>query len=253
MKRTYWLFALVPSISACDPTRPAAPDPAVLPNAVPSVAPRTWAQEVVIDFIGPRYVHAGPGPHPTTESDRYTFLFGPIHWFAGGTIEYRISGTEPVTGANAAIVAGEQAWDALIPTRVFARSDGTSQTNPCTDLPNTVSWAAIDGPGDVLGFAAPCYDLISKEIVGFSITFDSDELWGTNGDPALLDVGNAATHEFGHAVGLGHVGAPRDGCLTMYKFAAEGEIQKRTLGLGDKLGLTALYGNTQTSAGACGA
>jgi hypothetical protein len=39
----------------------------------------------------------------------------------------------------------------------------------------------------------------------------------------------------------------------MYKFATDGEVQKRTPGLGDKLGMAALYGNTNTSAGACSA
>jgi len=35
----------------------------------------------------------------------------------------------------------------------------------------------------------------------------------------------------------------------MYKFAGLGEIQKRTLGLGDKLGMDALYGTGNISAG----
>jgi hypothetical protein len=38
----------------------------------------------------------------------------------------------------------------------------------------------------------------------------------------------------------------------MYRFAIQGETQKRTPGLGDKLGMAALYGNTDLSAGSCG-
>jgi hypothetical protein len=38
----------------------------------------------------------------------------------------------------------------------------------------------------------------------------------------------------------------------MYRYVIEGEVQKATPGLGDKLGLEVLYGNTDTSAGACG-
>jgi hypothetical protein len=38
----------------------------------------------------------------------------------------------------------------------------------------------------------------------------------------------------------------------MYPYADYGEIQKRTLGLGDKLGMQRLYGSTDVSAGACG-
>jgi hypothetical protein len=254
MKRIYWLSALVPLVYGCDATRSVTPDRTILPNAASSIAPRPWVQEIIIDYVGPRYTHAGPGPHPTTESARYSLISGGIHWASGGTVEYRITGTAP-TGGNTAVVAGEDVWDALIASRDFIRDDNTQQLNPCTDLPNTIAWASIDGAGGILGVTAPCYNVLTKELVGFSITLDTGDSWGTSpsGTAGLIDVGNVATHEFGHAVGLGHVSAPRDGCLTMYKFATDGEVQKRTPGLGDKLGMAALYGNTNTSAGACSA
>ena len=55
-----------------------------------------------------------------------------------------------------------------------------------------------------------------------------------------MDFLNIATHEAGHAAGLGH--AP-DTCLdeTMYRFASEGEINKRDLNPGDIAGIVALY------------
>jgi hypothetical protein len=65
-------------------------------------------------------------------------------------------------------------------------------------------------------------------------------------------VENTVTHEFGHVAGLGHVHAPHDGCLTMFPFVDLGEIQKRTLGLGDKLGMQRLYSSTDVTAGSCG-
>jgi hypothetical protein len=38
----------------------------------------------------------------------------------------------------------------------------------------------------------------------------------------------------------------------MYPYVDFGEIQKQTLGLGDKLGMQALYSSTDVSAGTCG-
>jgi hypothetical protein len=60
----------------------------------------------VLDYRGPNDSHAGlTGPHPTTESQRFSLLSGGIRWFTGGTIEYLITGTEPVNGATAAFLS----------------------------------------------------------------------------------------------------------------------------------------------------
>ena len=81
---------------------------------------------------------------------------------------------------------------------------------------------------------------------------DTGETWSIG--PSDIDVGNVATHEFGHVAGLDHVNAPKDGCLTMFRFATTGETQKGTLGLGDKLGMDVLYDTGDTGAGpGCGA
>ena len=247
--RTYRLLALVTLGIGCDRTGITSPDPLIQPATL-SRAQGTVAQETVIDYHSPKS-HAGPGPHPTVESSQYSFFNGGIRWADGASVEYRITGTPPA-GGNTAVVAGEQAWDNLAPNVTFAQNDGTTQVNPCTGQPSTINWTTIDGPGGVLGAASPCFNPLTKEILGFSIILDNAETWSTGGASNAIDVANVATHEFGHAVGLGHVNAPRDGCLTMYRFSTDGEVQKRTPGLGDKLGMAVLYGNTNTSAGACG-
>jgi predicted Zn-dependent protease len=53
------------------------------------------------------------------------------------------------------------------------------------------------------------------------------------------DLQSVATHEFGHALGLGHVSNPS---LTMHHFAPYCSTAPRTLGRGDVRGLRALYG-----------
>jgi hypothetical protein len=186
----------------------------------------------------------------TVETDSYSLINGGLHWNSGGAVEYQISGSEDVTGGNAAIVAGIGAYAGRVP-RSF-NNVGSAGNNPC-GAPNAVSWQSIDGPGNVLAFTSTCRNVATKEIVGFFIAIDSDDDWSVGAsDASKFDVQNIITHEMGHGVGLGHDNAPRDGCLTMFKFAALGEIAKRTLGLGDKLGLFKLYGLTETAAGVCG-
>jgi len=56
-----------------------------------------------------------------------------------------------------------------------------------------------------------------------------------------MDLENIATHEFGHAVGLGHTSEPQCSAQTMFPTAPLGETDKRTLEAGDKNGIKKLY------------
>lgn len=77
---------------------------------------------------------------------------------------------------------------------------------------------------------------------------DKDFDWSLN----CLDVGencdskmnfpNIATHELGHAVGLGDLYNLECNTQTMYGYSWEGDTQKRDLGLGNIEGLNILYG-----------
>lgn len=209
-----------------------------------------WVQEVFIDR-GDDYNHAGPGPHPTEESNRFSLIQGGVRWFAGDEVKYEISGAEAVGGGNDRIEASLATIDGYVTARAFARDDASPTASPCGGV-NRVVWASIDGPGGILAATGVCRNVATKEIAGFTVTMDSDDDWSTSGEADKIDVENVAVHEFGHAAGLDHVNAPRDGCLTMYRFGRAGETQKRTLGLGDKLGMNALYGSADVAVGACG-
>jgi len=154
-------------------------------------------------------------------------------------------------GGTAAIEATVGTWDGFITTRNFTKNNSTTQKNPCTNEASLFQWITIDEEGPILATASVCRSVVTKEIAGFVISIDKDELWTTSGVADRFDVENAMAHEFGHVAGLGHVNAPRDGCLTMYKFAPLNETRKRTLGLGDKLGMTALYGFFNEDPGTC--
>lgn len=101
----------------------------------------------------------------------------------------------------------------------------------------TIVWGLWRGP------------LNQRELVEFDLVFDDrDFQWGDAGPTSetqlgnihLMDLQNVATHEFGHAAGLGH---PSDACLeeTMYRFSQNGETKRRTLAAGDIIGINELY------------
>ena len=113
----------------------------------------------------------------------------------------------------------------------------------------SVSWLQGDGSGGVLASAAACFNTVGKDISGFRVAFDMDEPWANDCNAAIVDPQGDATHEMGHVGGIDHTNAPASSCLTMYKFSSLGEIQNRTLVLGDKLGMNALYGGGDTTSG----
>jgi hypothetical protein len=108
-----------------------------------------------------------------------------------------------------------------------------------------VSWAAIDGSGGAIARTTVWYNTATKVISRAEIVFDTANKWfissksscaGIAGSP--FDIRNVATHEIGHAIGLGHAS---DTKLTMYGSAAQGETLKRSLGIGDQRGIDAIY------------
>lgn len=193
---------------------------------------------VFIDYAAPQGPPT-PGPYgmacPATDNseiaDSYSFTRGGIKWSAF-PVTYRFTGTIPSeTEVNAAF----ETWDDVngdVGVDNFFKYDSSAA--------NTVSWGTIDGPGGAIAMATVSYYPFNKTIVAFSIVFDSEEDWGI-GEGEFFDIQNISAHEIGHVVGLDHVNSPKDCWLTMYRYGLEGETSKRTLGLGDELGIKALY------------
>lgn len=107
---------------------------------------------------------------------------------------------------------------------------------------STIAYAVVWGI-----FGGPPFQ---RELIEWDIVFNTDFVFGdagvtneTNlGDTNVMDYQNIATHELGHALGMGH--SPTDSaCLeeTMYPTATKGETKKRTLNDGDIEGIVKLY------------
>lgn len=96
----------------------------------------------------------------------------------------------------------------------------------------TIVWGVFSGPLD------------KREITEWDMVFNDalPEAWGdATADDGYWDVPNIATHELGHAAGLGDLYSTAGTEQTMYGYASPGEIKKRTLESGDIAGIKALY------------
>lgn len=97
-------------------------------------------------------------------------------------------------------------------------------------LATTYTWRWNDGTieSDVV---------FNKGVAWWKAPSEGDGCYETAG--AVYDVGNIATHEFGHAYGLDHPTGAR--FETMYAYGYSGETLKRSLATGDVAGVRANY------------
>lgn len=94
----------------------------------------------------------------------------------------------------------------------------------------TIVWGTFSGP------------LTSRQIVEWDQVYDDvDYNWSQNGEPNKMDFENISTHELGHSVGMNDIYETVCSEVTMYGYANEGEINKRTLEAADVLGISTLY------------
>lgn len=93
----------------------------------------------------------------------------------------------------------------------------------------TVVWGIFRGPRG------------QRELVEWDQVYDIEDYdWSMSGESGKMDFENIATHEVGHAAGMGH---PSSDCVeeTMYAYADFGETKKRDLNAGDIEGISDLY------------
>lgn len=179
----------------------------------------------------------------TTASTCYAFLSKGARW----------KNTEPYVtgdGIDTALTGTSlDAWGSQVSFEIF----GTRDTNKTVDGADT---SAPDNKNEIMFGDISSQNAIAvttvwgifsgpiggRKLVEFDAVFDNvDFNWGdATVNPFVMDYQNIATHEFGHAAGMGH---PSNTCTeeTMYAYATEGETKKRTLNAGDISGIKSLY------------
>lgn len=210
--------------------------------AKPAVPPaRDTERGVFVD-----YGYGSPPWYPP-EEETDSYQWAPRIYWASDDLPIDVTiytSNEPISGTLAVIEAGFTTWDAATTTSIYGSITEDTGTWPgvVLDGEKTVAWAPIDGPGGIIGVTYYWYYRDTKEMVEFDIVLDSDENWSTTGALAAFDIQNVATHEVGHTLVLGDLRSPRDGALTMHAYTRLGDTIKSTLGLGDILGIQAIYG-----------
>jgi hypothetical protein len=172
----------------------------------------------------------------------YSYLASGVKWRTF-PVTFAIDATNShmdINTAKAAVRKAFAAIDALNqPAGVFFQ-----ETSNYAAAKIKFTWKYIDGPYKQLGYTSFSYRTDTRAMTSATVTLDSGDRYFVSATDrcgsfgSLFDLQNIATHEIGHAINLGHVS---DRLQSMYPTSYAGETLKRSLGNGDKLGITNLY------------
>lgn len=181
----------------------------------------------------------------------YSFLANGANW---KTAEPWVVNPTNVEGLDENFVANNLAADIakweVAAEGVDILGDGTQTTDTLVadtvapDDVNEVYFGDIDSPGAIgvtIVWGIFRGRPTERMLVEWDQVYDQADFdWSDSGEAGKMDFENIASHELGHAVGMGH---PNDSCTeeTMYRFAGPGETKKSTLEAGDIAGIKALY------------
>lgn len=129
---------------------------------------------------------------------------------------------------------------------LFHNAGTSTEKSPTNDGQNTIMWRNL--PSSYVAVTYVWMD--NNRLVDADTIFNKIYRWaytgynGTNdcsGVKSAFDLRDIGTHEFGHWMGLGDLYDSRSRDLTMYGYTARGELKKDTLGLGDEIGVRAVW------------
>jgi len=198
---------------------------------------------VVLELVaaegrGPAVVYVIPATDDSMSNPDYKLLG--FHWYTTASYwvnpsnKYGLSTTAVVT----TVTASAETWDEETSAAVFSYKGTTTRSAGRYDGYNVVSFGSYRA-----GVIAVTYIWYSgSQIIETDTRMNTLYKWSLSGEAGKMDVQNIMTHEFGHWAGLADLYDDVDYWLTMYGYAGYGETYKQTLGLGDILGLQAVYG-----------
>ena len=256
---------LVSLVLACSPAQDARPRPTTIPANAPEVENDVYYLGTQVDpqtgedIEGYAFVDREADPNQEIDDDEaqtarlgcYSVL-GYGAWTSIESWGFDDTNSSGLAAADiqATLEDGHDTWEAGAgAVDIFGSYDSANSGNASSssDGENNVEFGNAGGGGIVAityiwGRATGA---VSRRYINEWDQIYDDRYDWTIGDPVgsgAFDFLDVATHELGHAAGLGH---PRTSAAcsneTMYAYVATGETKKRDLNSGDILGIAAVY------------
>jgi hypothetical protein len=156
----------------------------------------------------------------------------------------------PVGLLESAFASSTQQWSKWNSNIVFKPSGTTTakfaakgKDGSCDDGTNVVTWHKFDA--SIIAAVAVCRDKTGKVVRDADLAMNVTQHWeDISGEPDsrhTFDIRSIVTHEVGHWLSFTDIYGGADSKQTMFGQAAYGETNKRTLALGDIVGLQKAY------------
>jgi len=180
-------------------------------------------------------------------SSAFTYTLNGRKWFSSADAKFYLNSSNgpacclSSSQQSSQISSGINAW------AIAGNGGTTTKSGAKNDGQNVVSWAKLGGT--TLGVtnyvttdtsqSQVCNGTLIYRFVEVDVRFNNSYSWQTSsGCSNGFDLAGVATHEFGHAVGLGHSSVAG---ATMYPSVAACDFSMSSLANDDKAGYQAIY------------
>lgn len=200
-----------------------------------------WELERV-DFIHYVKPPVSGGPKQTT-----CYKLMGVKW-ANMPVNYTINPSNPQNLSEefitSAILTSAETWDSATSRELFNNMASINYTIQygIQDFKNAIVFGYYPD-NNAIAVTSVWFTRVGKKIVEFDQIYNIYYTWGdASSSTVVMDLQNIATHELGHAVGLGDIYSLSCSAVTMFGYSDYNEISKRTLEQPDIAGLQKMYG-----------
>lgn len=180
-------------------------------------------------------------------SSAFAYSLNGRKWFSSADAKFYLNNSNGATCCLSASQQANQITSGITPWGIAGYGGTTTKSGAKNDGQNVISWAKLGGT--TLGVthyistntsqSQVCNGSLIYRFVEVDVRFNNAFNWQTSsGCSNGFDLAGVSTHEFGHAVGLGHSNVQG---ATMYPSAAACDFSLSSLANDDKAGYSHIY------------
>lgn len=168
-------------------------------------------------------------------------------WFTSGDAVFYLNNSNGATCCLSSSQQSSQILSGITPWGIASHGGSTTKSGAKRDGTNVISWGKLGGT--TLGVtnyistdtsqSQVCNGNLIYRFIEVDVRFNNAFNWQTSSTCTNgFDLAGVSTHEFGHAVGLGHTDVTG---ATMYPSVASCDFSLSSLATDDKNGYSAIY------------